>query len=119
MLRTRSATVLALSWQCQRYSHTNNSAKNKKHCCSCRAWGDRIAPLSAPAHGNMCNKAGGIGNIGCNTAGSIGRVGLSFCSSKNNSPNKVSPRKVGTCPDTDKSGKKRNSPSLCNGSVAM
>jgi hypothetical protein len=85
-----------------------------KRCCSCQAWRDGIAPLSARAHGDVCNKAGGVGNVGGNNAGSIG---LSFCSSNNNSPNKASPRKVGT--SQEKSGEKRKSPSRGNGDVAI
>ncbi len=106
MPRTRSATILALSWQCQWCSHSNNSFKNKKHCCSCLAWRDRIAPLSTRMHGNMFNKAGGIDD-----------VGLLVCSSKNGSPNKASPCKVERRPE--KSGERRKSPSQGNGSVAI
>ncbi len=57
-------------------------------------------------HGDLCNKAGGVGNIGGNATGS---VGLLFCSSKVGSPNKASPCKVGT--SQEKSGEKRKSPS--------
>ncbi len=91
MPRTRSATVLALSWQCRWCSYANDSAKNKKHCRSFWAWRDRTAPLSLQAHGNMCIKAGGVGNVGGNAAGGTGGVGLLFCSSKSNSPIKASP----------------------------
>ncbi len=35
--RKRSATIIVLSWQCQRCSYTNDCIKNKKHCCSCWA----------------------------------------------------------------------------------
>jgi hypothetical protein len=116
MLRTQSATVLASAWQCQRCSHANDSAKtkNKKRCCSYQAWRDRIALLSAQAHGGVCNKAGGVGNVGSDTDGS---VGFSFCSSENDSPNKASPCKVGT--SQEKNGEKRKSPSRGNGDVAI
>jgi hypothetical protein len=43
----RSVSPLAASWQCQRCDRTNNSAKNKRRCSSCRAWRDGIAPSSA------------------------------------------------------------------------
>jgi hypothetical protein len=117
MPRTQSATILALSWQCQRCSHTNDSAKNKKHCFSCQAWRDEIAPLSTWAHGNVCNKAGGIGKVGSNGTCGIMRVVLLFCSSKNDSPNNASPHKVGTSPE--KCGNKRKSPSWGNGGIAI
>jgi hypothetical protein len=48
MPRAQLATVLALSWQCQRCNQTNDSAKNKKRCCSCQAWRDNC---------NICNRA--------------------------------------------------------------
>jgi hypothetical protein len=51
------------------------------------------------AHGDVCNIAGGIGNVGGNAGSGIGRVGLSFCTSKNDSSNKESPCKVGTSPE--------------------
>ncbi len=116
MPRTQSATILALSWQCQQWCHTNDFVKNKKRCRSCRAWrdGDGIAPLSMRAHGNMCNKAGGVDNVGSDAAGS---VSLSFCSCENDSPNKASPCKVGT--SQEKSGEERKSPSQGNNDVAI
>ena len=43
----RSAFALAALWQCQRCDCTNDSARNKRRCISCRAWRDGIAPLSA------------------------------------------------------------------------
>jgi hypothetical protein len=97
--------------------HTNDYTNNKKRCCSCRAWRDRIAPLTTHTHGNVCNKAGGVGNINCNAAGGVARISLLFCSSENGSPNKVSPCKVGTSPD--ESGEKRKSPSQGNGGVVI
>jgi hypothetical protein len=44
----------------------------------------------------MCIKASGVGNGGGNATGGIRSISLSFCSSKNDSPNKASPCKVGT-----------------------
>jgi hypothetical protein len=38
----RSASALAASWQCQRCDYTYDSAKNKRHCFSCRAWRDEV-----------------------------------------------------------------------------
>jgi hypothetical protein len=65
----------------------------------------------------VCRKAGSVGNVGGNAAGSVGHVGLSFCSSKNGSPNKASPGKVKM--SQEKIGEKRKSPSQGNGDVAI
>jgi hypothetical protein len=89
----RSASALAASWQCQRCDCTNNSAKNKRHCVLCRAWRDRIAPLSAS-----------------------GITIADACSSENNAPNNASPRKVGS---PKKRGEKRKSPSRGIGGMAL
>ncbi len=43
----RLVSPLAASWQCQRCDRTNDSAKNKRRCSSCRAWRDGIAWSSA------------------------------------------------------------------------
>jgi hypothetical protein len=42
----RSAALPAAMWQCQRCGHTQNAYNNKRRCFSCRAWRDRIAPLT-------------------------------------------------------------------------
>ncbi len=109
MPRTRSATILALSWQGKWCSHTNNTTKNKKRCFSCQAWRNGIAPLSMQVDGDVCNKASGVGNVGGNAAGGVRRVGLVFCSSKNDSTNEASPCKVKMSPE--KNGENRKSPS--------
>jgi hypothetical protein len=62
-------------------------------------------------------KVSGLGNVGGNAAGGVGCTGLLFCSSKNDSPNKASPHKVGTSPE--KGGEKRKSPSQGNSGVAI
>jgi hypothetical protein len=67
----RSASALAALWQCQQCNCISNSAKNKRHCFSCRAWRDGIAPLSA---------------AGIVIAGAHGGGGTSFCSKENNAP---------------------------------
>jgi hypothetical protein len=82
----------------------------------CNATKDGIVPLSARAHGNVCNKAGGVGNINCNTDGGIRRVGLLFCSSENNSLNKVSPPNVRS---PKKSVLKRKFSSQSNGGTVI
>jgi hypothetical protein len=72
MLRTlKLASALAALWQCQQCDCINNSAKNKRHCFSCRAWRDRIAPLSA---------------AGIAIADAHGGGGISFCSNENDAP---------------------------------
>jgi hypothetical protein len=95
MPRTRSAIIPPSSWQCQRCSHTNNSARNKKLCCSCQAWRDGTAPLSMCAHDNVCNKAGSIGIIGCGTA----REGIAPLSMRvhGNASNKVGGVSITSC----------------------
>jgi hypothetical protein len=77
----RSASALAASQQCQRCNCINNSAKNKRHCFSCRAWRDGIAPSSAI----------GIAITNAHRGG-----GTSFCSNENDAPNNASPCKVGS-----------------------
>ena len=95
----KSAFALTALWQCQRCNCTNNSAKSKRRCFSCRAWRDGIAPPSVA--GIMIPDAHGGG-------------GASFCSSKNDAPNNASPRKVGS---PKKRGGKRKS--LSRGLVGM
>ena len=73
----RSASALTALWQCRRSNCTNDSAKNKRRCSSCRAWRDKIAPSSAD---------------GITIANAHGGGGASFCSSENDAPNNVSPR---------------------------
>ena len=97
----RLASALAASWQCQRCDRTNNYAKNKRRCFSCRAWRDGIAPLSA---------------VGITIANARGGGVASFCSSKNNVPNNASPRKVRS---PKKRGGKRKSPSRGLGRMAL
>ena len=63
----RSASALAASWQCQRCNCISDSAKNNRHCFSCRAWRDGIAPSSAS---------------GIAIADAHGGGGTSFCSNK-------------------------------------
>jgi hypothetical protein len=75
----RLASTIAALWQCQRCNYTNNSTKNLMHCYLCRAWRDRLAPLSSA----------GIMIVNAHRGG-----GASFCSNENDVPNKVSPRKV-------------------------
>ncbi len=77
---------------------------------------DGIAPLKMHANGNVCNKAGGISIIGCNATGVGGCDGLPFCSSKNDSPNKVLPPNVGS---PKKSVLKRKSLSRGNGGTVI
>ncbi len=89
----RLASALAASWQCQRCNCINDSTKNKRRCFSCRAWRDRIAPLSAA----------GIAIADAHRGGST-----SFCSNKNDALNNASPCKVGS---PKKRGAKRKSPS--------
>ncbi len=67
-------------------------------------------------HGNVCRKAGGVGNISGDTVGGVGCAGLSFCSSENNSPNKVFTL---VRMSQEKSGEKRKSPSWGNGDAAI
>ena len=84
----RSASALTASWQCQRCDHTNNSAKNKRCCFSCRAWRDGIAPSSA---------------AGITIADAHGGGGATFCSSKSDAQNNVSPRSCQPPPHPDRS----------------
>jgi hypothetical protein len=77
----RSLSTLVASWQCQRCNCTNDSAKSKRRCVSCRAWRDGIAPSSA---------------VGITNADAHGGGGTSFCFSKNDAPNNASPIKVGS-----------------------
>jgi len=97
----RSSSALVASWQCQRCDRTNDSAKNKRRCVSCRAWRDGIAPSSAA--GITIDDAHGGG-------------GAAFCSSENDAPNNASPRKVGS---PKKRGEKRKSPSRGLGGMAL
>ena len=89
----RSASALAALWQCQRCGCTNNNAKNKRRCFSCRAWRDGKAPSSA---------------AGIVIANAHGGGGTSFCPDENDAPNIESPCKVGS---PKKRRGKRKSPS--------
>jgi hypothetical protein len=97
----RLASTLVALWQCQRCSSNNDSAKNKRHCFSCQAWRDRIAPLSA---------------AGIAVADAHGGGGTSFCSNKNNAPNNTSPGKVRSL---TKRGAKRKSLSRVLGGMVL
>jgi hypothetical protein len=97
----RSASALAASWQCQQCNRTNNSTKNKRHCFSCQAWRDGIAPLSAA----------GITIIDAHKGD-----GAFFCSNKNDAPNNVSSHKVRS---PKKEGGKRKSPSRGLGGMVL
>ena len=97
----RSASVLAASWQCQRCGCTNNTAKNKRRCFSCRAWRDGKAPLSA---------------AGIAIADAHGGGGASFCPDENDASNIESPHKVGS---PKKRGVKRKSPSRGLGGMVL
>ena len=59
----QSATLLALSWPCHQCSHSNDSSRNKKHCFSCQAWRDGLAPLSAKGCGTSTSRAA-ASNVG-------------------------------------------------------
>ncbi len=106
MLLLQSATLLALSWLCHQCSHSNDSTKNKKHCFSCQAWRDGLAPLSAK--GGMSTSGAAASNVGLvddNTS----------CHDKNGTPNNTSPCR-GRSP-TKSRETKRKSPSQGLGGV--
>jgi hypothetical protein len=104
----QSATILASSWPCHRCSHSNDSSRNKKHCSSCRAWRDGLAPLSA--------KGGGTLTLGA-AASDVGLVDDdATCHDENGTPNNVSPRSDGS-PTKSRGGTKRKSPSRGLGGV--
>ena len=84
----RLVSALAVLWQCQRCDRTNDSAKNKRRCSSCRAWRDGIAPSSA---------------AGITIADAHGGGGATFCSSKSDAQNNVSPRSCQPPPHPDHS----------------
>ena len=102
----RSATLLATSWPYHQCSHSNDSSRNKKHCSSCQAWRDGLAPLSA--------KGSGTSTLGAATSDVRLVDNDATCHDENGPPNNASP-----CRDATKSrGRtKRKSPSQGLGRV--
>ena len=103
----QSTTLLASSWPCHQCSHLNDSSRNKKHCFSCQAWRDGLAPLSAKGGGTSMSRS------------AVSDVGLisnddASCRDENDPPNNASPRRDGS---PTKRGEKRKLPSRGLGRV--
>jgi hypothetical protein len=93
----RSATLLATSWRCHQWGHSNDLSKNKRRCSLCQSRRNGLAPLSAKGDtsGTAVSNAGLVNND-------------ASCHDKNDTPNNASPRRGGSL---TKSGIKRKSPS--------